>query len=101
MSSTARARPLPGAGEEPPASSKTEQKARALGVTSATGLVIGSMIGTGVFTMPAVLAGAGTSSLIVPVIGSLDDAAAPHESIKSVMQENSYLRKRCGSAEAK
>ncbi|WP_222853532.1 amino acid permease [Fodinicola acaciae] len=36
-----------------------------LGVTSATGLVVGSVIGTGVFTMPAVLAGAGTSSLIV------------------------------------
>jgi basic amino acid/polyamine antiporter, APA family len=65
MSSTASARPLPGAREDPPASSKTEQKARALGVTSATGLVIGSIIGTGVFTMPAVLAGAGTSSLIV------------------------------------
>jgi hypothetical protein len=40
--------------------SRDEQKARALGVTSATGLVIGSIIGTGVFTMPAVLAGAGT-----------------------------------------
>jgi len=34
-------------------------------LTSATGLVIGSIIGTGVFTMPAVLAGAGTSSLVV------------------------------------
>jgi basic amino acid/polyamine antiporter, APA family len=45
--------------------SRAEQKARALGVTSATGLVIGSIIGTGVFTMPAVLAGAGTSSLLV------------------------------------
>jgi APA family basic amino acid/polyamine antiporter len=33
-------------------------------VTSATGLVIGSIIGTGVFAMPAVLAGAGTSSLL-------------------------------------
>jgi APA family basic amino acid/polyamine antiporter len=31
---------------------------------SATALVIGSIIGTGVFTMPAVMAGAGTSSLI-------------------------------------
>ena len=44
---------------------RTEQKARALGVTSATGLVIGSIIGTGVFVMPAVLAQAGTSSLLV------------------------------------
>ncbi len=37
----------------------------ALGLTSATGLVVGSIIGTGVFTMPAVLAGAGTLSLAV------------------------------------
>ena len=42
------------------APSRTEQKARTLGLTSATGLVIGSIVGTGVFTMPAVLAGAGT-----------------------------------------
>jgi APA family basic amino acid/polyamine antiporter len=48
-----------------PLSPRNEQKARALGLTSATGLVIGSIIGTGVFTMPAVLAGAGTSSLLV------------------------------------
>jgi APA family basic amino acid/polyamine antiporter len=41
-----------------------EQRARALGLPSATALVIGSIIGTGVFTMPAVMAGAGTSSLI-------------------------------------
>ena len=54
--------------QKPPAgpmSARNEQKARSLGLTSATGLVIGSIIGTGVFTMPAVLAGAGTSSLIV------------------------------------
>jgi len=44
---------------------RDQQKARALGLTSATGLVIGSIIGTGVFTMPAVLAGAGTVSLLV------------------------------------
>lgn len=36
----------------------------ALGLPSATALVIGSIIGTGVFTMPAVMAGAGTSSLL-------------------------------------
>ena len=34
-----------------------------LGLTSATGLVIGSVVGTGVFTMPAVLAGAGMMSM--------------------------------------
>jgi len=39
--------------------------ARALGLPSATALVIGSIIGTGVFTMPAVMAGAGTLSLVV------------------------------------
>ena len=64
--STASAHPLPGpqgpAQREP---SRADQKARSLGLTSATGLVIGSIIGTGVFTMPAVLAGAGTSSLLV------------------------------------
>jgi APA family basic amino acid/polyamine antiporter len=45
-------------------SPRNQQKARALGLTSATGLVIGSIIGTGVFAMPAVLASAGTSSLL-------------------------------------
>jgi len=38
---------------------------RGIGLISATGLVIGSVIGIGVFTMPAVLASAGTSSLLV------------------------------------
>ena len=46
-------------------SPRNRQKARALGLTSATGLVIGSIVGTGVFTMPAVLAGAGTMGIIV------------------------------------
>jgi len=44
-------------------SPRNQEKARSLGVTSATGLVVGSIVGTGVFAMPAVLAGAGTSSL--------------------------------------
>jgi APA family basic amino acid/polyamine antiporter len=35
-----------------------------LGLGSSTALVVGSIIGTGVFTMPAVLAGAGTSSIM-------------------------------------
>ena len=42
-----------------------DRRARALGLPSATALVIGSIIGTGVFTMPAVLAEAGTSSILV------------------------------------
>src|SRR5579875_1123211 len=49
----------------PDLSARNQQKARALGLTSATGLVVGSIVGTGVFTMPAVLAGAGTMSLVV------------------------------------
>jgi APA family basic amino acid/polyamine antiporter len=48
-----------------------EAPTRALGLPSATALVIGSIIGTGVFTMPAVMAGAGTSSLITLVIISV------------------------------
>jgi APA family basic amino acid/polyamine antiporter len=66
MSSSAAAQQLGEPHEEPSehTPSKDELKARSIGVTSATGLVIGSIIGTGIFTMPAVLAGAGTSSLI-------------------------------------
>lgn len=36
-----------------------------MGLPSATALVIGSIVGTGVFTMPAVLAGAGTMGIAV------------------------------------
>jgi Cation transporting ATPase, C-terminus/Amino acid permease len=46
-------------------STRDEGEPRTLGLTSATGLVIGSIVGTGVFTLPAVLAAAGTVSLIV------------------------------------
>ena len=49
----------------PPRSTRNEEKAHALGLTSATALVIGSIVGTGVFTMPAVLAGAGTMGIAV------------------------------------
>src|SRR5262245_50069847 len=48
--------------------------AASLGLPSATALVIGSIIGTGVFTMPAVMAGAGTSSILtlsVIAVGAL------------------------------
>jgi APA family basic amino acid/polyamine antiporter len=48
-----------------PLSPRNKEKAHALGLTSATGLVIGSIVGTGVFTMPAVLAGAGTMGIAV------------------------------------
>lgn len=53
-------------GSQPPVSTPRDQeKSRALGLTSATGLVVGSIVGTGVFTMPAVLAGAGTIGIFV------------------------------------
>jgi basic amino acid/polyamine antiporter, APA family len=60
--------PQPPGGLHPdsePMPAKDQQKARVLGLTSATGLVIGTVIGAGVFTMPAVLASAGTVSLAV------------------------------------
>jgi APA family basic amino acid/polyamine antiporter len=65
MSSGANVYPVPGPLQPQRAPSPAEQKAGALGLTSATGLVIGTVIGAGVFTMPAVLAGAGISSLVV------------------------------------
>src|ERR1035437_3654870 len=49
----------------PPMSARNKDKAHAMGLTSATGLVVGSIVGTGVFTMPAVLAGAGTMGIVV------------------------------------
>ena len=51
-----------------------DEAAAKLGLPSSTALVVGSIIGTGVFTMPAVLAGAGTSSILtlgVIAIGAL------------------------------
>ena len=58
--------PRTGGGQDhEPAPTRAQAKARALGLTSATGLVVGSIVGTGIFAMPAVLASAGTSSLLV------------------------------------
>ena len=66
MSSTVSAHPPGGRHREPElTSAKDQQGAGTLGLTSATGLVIGTIIGAGVFTMPAVLAAAGTVSLAV------------------------------------
>ena len=48
-----------------PLSKRSSAKAHSMGLTSATALVIGSIVGTGVFTMPAVLAGAGTMGIVV------------------------------------
>ena len=42
-----------GGQEHEPAPTRAQQKAHALGLTSATGLVVGSIVGTGVFAMPA------------------------------------------------
>jgi basic amino acid/polyamine antiporter, APA family len=71
MSSAASARPSAPPPQPEPSLVKDQQKGSALGLTSATGLVIGSIIGTGVFTVPAVLAWAGTSSLIVLAVIAL------------------------------
>lgn len=66
MSHAVSAHPRVGPHREPELpSARDQQKARALGLTSATGLVVGSIVGTGVFAMPAVLADAGTSSIAV------------------------------------
>src|SRR5664279_3019477 len=62
---TARPAPEQPAPPDQPVSSRNEAKAHTLGLTSATGLVVGSIVGTGVFTMPAVLAGAGTMGIVV------------------------------------
>ena len=55
----------------PPRAAPDETPGRTLGLSSSTALVVGSIIGTGVFTMPAVLAGAGTSSILTLVVISV------------------------------
>jgi APA family basic amino acid/polyamine antiporter len=64
MTTVTRTRP---AGSDLPAPAPASR----LGLHSATALVIGSVIGTGVFTMPAVMAGAGTSSIITLLVISI------------------------------
>lgn len=44
---------------------------RDLGVTAASGLVAGSVVGTGIFTMPAVIAMAGTVGIVVVAAAGL------------------------------
>jgi APA family basic amino acid/polyamine antiporter len=66
MSSAVSARPPGGRHRDQElASPKDERNGGVLGLTSATGLVVGTIIGAGVFTMPAVLASGGTVSLAV------------------------------------
>ena len=68
MSTTAGTR-VPG-GQAQPAAAGGTKAAGGLSLVSATALVIGSIIGTGVFTMPAVMAAGGTSSLaVLAVVG--------------------------------
>ncbi len=64
MATTVTPAPPTEAKAPPPSTGGGGQAAAALGLPSATALVIGSIIGTGVFTMPAVMAGAGTSSIL-------------------------------------
>ena len=92
MSTIVKARPT-GGQDHQPAPTRAQQKARALGLTSATGLVVGSIVGTGVFAMPAVLAGAGTSSLLVlGVIARRRDAAG--RAVRPADQAGAQLRRR-------
>jgi Amino acid permease len=68
MSTTAGTR-VPG-GQAQPAAPGGTKEAGGLSLVAATALVIGSIIGTGVFTMPAVMAAGGTSSLaVLAVVG--------------------------------
>jgi basic amino acid/polyamine antiporter, APA family len=62
---TSDAPPRPTESSPPALSPRNQTKAHTLGLTSATGLVVGSIVGTGVFTMPAVIAGAGTMGIAV------------------------------------
>jgi APA family basic amino acid/polyamine antiporter len=57
--------PIQTDGEISELSPRNQAKAQVMGMPSATALVIGSIVGTGVFTMPAVLAGAGTMGIAV------------------------------------
>ncbi|MFJ8816643.1 hypothetical protein [Amycolatopsis thermoflava] len=59
---------------QPARPARLELKARALGLTSATGLVVGSIIGTS-FTMPAVLA----------VLAAYDQAENRMHTVKPLM----------------
>jgi basic amino acid/polyamine antiporter, APA family len=70
MSSTTGTRPAlqPPGGQASPGPPAGQEQGATLGLVSATGLVMGSIIGVGVFTMPAVLAAAGTSSLVVMAV---------------------------------
>jgi hypothetical protein len=49
MSTLTRARH--GGHDQQPAPTRAQRKARALGLTSATGLVVGSIVGTGVISL--------------------------------------------------
>ncbi len=53
MSSAVSARPPGGQHGEPELTPARDQQADGLGLTSATGLVIGTIVGAGVFTMPS------------------------------------------------
>jgi APA family basic amino acid/polyamine antiporter len=71
MALTTDSPPGQGAPPDPGLSPRNREKSHALGLTSATGLVVGSIVGTGVFTMPAVLAGAGTMGIAVLAVIAL------------------------------
>lgn len=57
--------------KEPRQQRGTAESGRTLGLPASTALVIGSIIGTGVFTLPAVMAGAGGVSIVVLIVISV------------------------------
>jgi basic amino acid/polyamine antiporter, APA family len=71
MSSTAGTRQVPQPPGDKARPAAPAGQGASLGLLSATGLVIGTIVGVGVFTMPAVLASAGTCSLVVLAVVSV------------------------------
>jgi len=55
----------------PAMSARNESKAHTLGLTSARGIVVGSIVRTGVFTMPAVPGGAGAIGILLLAVIAL------------------------------
>ena len=69
MTTTLVRPPAPTGADRPAGTTANDDTAsRGLGLTGATALVIGSIIGTGIFTVPAALAGFGTIGILAFVI---------------------------------
>lgn len=68
-------RPVPAGGPEPGAPAETEPGARRFGLGTASALVVGSVIGTGVFGLPSALALFGPISLVAFVLVTIGAVA--------------------------